>query len=167
MLLVVVVALELALFQGVWEIVVIPSVMMAFVGFNLGLVFLLIRPRSFETRIVGLIWGCVAAFFAATAYMLTVDPSRGSLGVLGTLATSALASSANSVTDQKGAPATILRFAASHMPWLESGLIDLFGLAIVIAGGGIQNSMHLWRARALAAPPGQLAPLDDPAAAAL
>lgn len=164
MLLIVVVAVEMVMFQGVWEIVLFPSITMIFLAFNLGLYFLLVRPRSMETRIIGMIWGGVAAFFGVAGYLLTVDSSRGPGGFLGRIVEDFLKNWAMSLSAQAGALAMILRFVTARIVWLEFAVLDLLGLTLIGAGGWLQNRLHDRRVRARAAGQTGLAPLDDRAA---
>src|SRR5258707_15705625 len=64
MAVIVVIAIELAVFQDVWWIVVVPPITMALLAINLAFAFLMLRPPVLETRIVGLLLGAVAACFA-------------------------------------------------------------------------------------------------------
>jgi hypothetical protein len=59
-----VVALELALFQEVWFIVLSPPITMAILAMNLGFLFLILHPMPLESRIIGILMGGVAASFA-------------------------------------------------------------------------------------------------------
>src|SRR5271156_1641727 len=102
MLLVVVVALEMVMFQAAWEIVFIPSITMVFLAFNLGLFFLLVRPRFLETRIIGMIWGGIAAFFAMGGYFWLGNSTPEMLGPLGRLIEGASKSWATSLPAQQG-----------------------------------------------------------------
>ncbi len=69
MLLVIVTALELVLFQDVWWILVIPSITIVTLALNLGLWFVLLRRRWMETRIIGMLLGGVAAALGIVLYM--------------------------------------------------------------------------------------------------
>ncbi len=69
MLLVVLTAVELVLFQDVWFIVVVPPVTAMMVGLNLGLWFVLLRPRWMETRIIGMLTGSLAATMGNLLYL--------------------------------------------------------------------------------------------------
>ena len=61
MWLIVLIALQLALFQGVWFIVLFPPVMIGLLVLNIGVFFGLARPRSWEDRIIGMLLGGPAA----------------------------------------------------------------------------------------------------------
>jgi hypothetical protein len=164
MLLVAVVALELVMFQGVWRFVVAPPNTMLFLAFNLGLFFMLVRPRSLETWILGMIWGGVAASFGMVAYGLTVDPALGPAGVLARVAKPILETWANSLSTQRTGLAGILRFLVTHVIWFESVLLDLLGITVIAAGGSLENSLRGRLARARAPGRPGVPPLDDRAA---
>ena len=86
MVLVVVVAIELVMFQGVLEIVLSPSIAPVLLAFNLGLYYLLARPPKLKTRIVGMIWGGIAASVAFAAYKSLGNPAgTNGPGLLGWL----------------------------------------------------------------------------------
>jgi len=164
MLLVVVIALEMVMFQGAWEIVLIPSITMVFLAFNLGLFFLLVRPRSLKTRIIGMIWGGIAACFAMGGYFWLGNSPPEMLGPLGRLMEGASKSWATSLPHQQGGLATILRLLSNQASWFESAVLDLLGVAVIWAGGWFQNGLHRRRARARASGRTGLPPLDDRAA---
>ena len=69
MLVVIVAAFELALFQDVWLILVMPPFTIVTLTLNFGLWFLLVRPRWMETRIIGLQLGGVMAALGCFLYM--------------------------------------------------------------------------------------------------
>src|SRR6516162_800081 len=69
MLVVIVTALELTLFEGVWQILVIPPITIATLALNFGLWFLVLRPRWMETRIIGMLLGGIAATVCSVLYM--------------------------------------------------------------------------------------------------
>ena len=48
MLVIVPIALELVVFQGVWSIVLLPFMTIALLTVNLGLFFVVVRPRSWQ-----------------------------------------------------------------------------------------------------------------------
>jgi hypothetical protein len=68
MALIIVAALELALFQEVWFIVLFPPFTMAVLALNLGIFFLAIRPKLLKTRIQGMLLASVAASLAMSVF---------------------------------------------------------------------------------------------------
>jgi hypothetical protein len=67
------IALELALVREVWRIVLIPPVTIGLLAINLGLFFMLVRPRSWQTWILGMLLGgfvgmLVSGFFLALQF---------------------------------------------------------------------------------------------------
>ncbi len=161
MLLVLLIALEMAMFQGAWEIVVVPSITLTSLALNLGLFFLLVRPRSLETRIIGMIWGGVVASFGVVGYFWLGHSRFDMLGPLGGLIADASESWGESLPDQQGLTVSILRFITAHMIVIEFALLDLVGVAFIWAGGWLQNCLHGRRARARASRCAGLPPLDD------
>ena len=67
-------SLELVLFNEVWYLVLMPPITLVVLVCNLGLFFVLVRPKSWETRILGMMLGGVAAVFAAAANYLLASP---------------------------------------------------------------------------------------------
>ena len=146
------IALELVFFQGVWAIVLIPPFTILVLALNLGLFFVLVRPRVWETRIIGMLLGGVVAVFVLAGYYLVGDVTRFGLpGLLGRALQSFLMSSMDSLADRAGdlALATLrmtLALAAELriMTAIEGILLDLVGIAVIWAGGWLENR---WRVR--------------------
>jgi hypothetical protein len=161
MRLVAAVAIELVIFRSAWRFVLNPSITMLFIAVNLGLFFLLIRPRSLETRIVGMIWGAVAVSVGIKLYDLTfVGPE----GILARVAKRILDSWADSLPEPKGGVAAALRYISSQILRWELELLELFGIAVIGAGGWLQNCLHARRDRRPGPHPNGVAALDDRAA---
>ncbi len=131
------VAVELALFQGVFAIVLIPPVTMAVVLLNLGLMFVFARNSFLADRIVGMLMGGLIGLFLSVAYYLTARPPTPDLGVLGLLLRGWFSNLAASQPDPAGGFAVTLRWAAGSMFVVESVVVDLIGLAMIWAGGSI------------------------------
>jgi hypothetical protein len=157
----VVIAFELALFQDVWSIVVIPSITMALLAMNMGFVFLMLRPTHLETRIVGLMLGGIAACFVTILGMVPA-----SVAILAHLQ-NILVNWASTVPDQHGLTVRFLRLAAGSLFVVYFALLDLLGVALIWAGGWLDNHWRSHRARARAAVPSAVPPLDDRAASPL
>jgi hypothetical protein len=168
MLLVVVVALEMVLFREIWVIVLFPPITMIFLAMNLGLFYLLARPRNLETRIIGMIWGGVAAFLGIVEYQaLSHVNGGGGLGVLEPLLEGTFKSWAMSVKGQNAPGAISLRWLSTHAHWLEFAMLDALGVVVIWLGGRAQKRLGArWvRAEARDGPPPL--PLDDRAVSPL
>ncbi len=140
-------ALELVLFNEVWFLVLMPPVTLVVLACNLGLFFVLVRPKSWESRIVGMMLGGVAAVFAAGAYYL-LSYRLGSfrvdqIGVLGNLARSGLGSWRASLANPAGDLATVLLLISRHMTEIEGVLLVILGVAIIWAGGRLDEWCRL------------------------
>ena len=70
-------AVEMAAFQRVLVIVLVPPVTMALVSVNL-MVFYGLRwlPRSIEARVFGMVWGGMVSIFVLVGYYLTSRARR-------------------------------------------------------------------------------------------
>jgi hypothetical protein len=140
--LVAVVAVELALFQGVFVIVLLPPVTMAIVLLNLGLIFVLGRNSFLAARIMGMLMGGLIALFLMVAYYLTAGPSTRGLGLGGRVMQGWLSNLAGSQPDPAAGLAVFLRRAAGSMFVVEFVVLDLIGLAMIWAGGGIEGRLR-------------------------
>jgi hypothetical protein len=79
--LIAVVAMELALFQGIFVIILLPPVTIAVVLLNLGLVFILGRGTFLMSRVVGMLMAGLIALFLMVAYYMAGPPgSRLGMG---------------------------------------------------------------------------------------
>jgi hypothetical protein len=161
MAVIVVIACELALFQDVWLIVVAPPITMALLAVNLGFVFLMLRPNGLETRIIGMLLGGFAACIATAWGMI---PTFG--GILDHLR-DVLANWASSLPDQQGLTVGFLRLVANRLIVVYFALLDPLGLALIWAGGWLDNRWRSHRARARAAVPSAVPPLDGRASSPL
>ena len=151
MLLVVVIALEMVLFQEVLGLVLFPPITMIFVAMNLGLFYLLARPRNLETRIIGMIWGGVAAFFGLVAYQaLSHLRGGGGVGVLETFLEDTLKSLRMSLKDQNGRGAMTLQWLGAYAHWLEFAMLDALGVLLIWFGGRAQRRLGTRWARSQA-----------------
>jgi hypothetical protein len=144
MLLVIVVALELVMFQDVWEIVLAPPITMVFLALNLGLVYLVARPRSWRTRILGMIWGGLAAFVGFSGYYALTEAGGpgGPSSVVVLSLESAFKSWEASLQDQKGPAAMTLRLLSAHAIWLEFAVLYVLGIGMIWFGGRVQDSLR-------------------------
>src|SRR5262245_56650111 len=98
MWLIVLVALQLALFQGVWFIVLIPPVMIGLLVLNIGVLFSLARPRSWEDRILGMLLGGLAAA-VLSGFFFFWEFRIGTPGVLGAYVSGLFGNWAGSLAD--------------------------------------------------------------------
>jgi hypothetical protein len=167
MLLVVLAALELALFQEIWFIVLFPPVTMAVLALNLGFFFLMVRPKFLMTRIMGILLACVATSLGMSILggLSSSRPERS--GVFGKAMRDAFTSWANSLPDPQSATATFLRFSIWHSIALEFIMLDVLGVAMVWAGGWLENRWRVHWARARTPADVAAAPLDGRAASPL
>ncbi len=172
MLLVIVTALELVLFQDVWWILVIPSITIVTLALNLGLWFVLLRRRWMETRIIGMLLGGVAAALGIVLYMslgvgVVTVVGYQQVGPIGALLITIAATWRQSLPDQGASPATLLRIVANGALIIEYALLDLCGLAIIWAAGILEHRLRRRRQAARAAAPAVPPPIDDRAATPL
>jgi hypothetical protein len=153
MAVIVVIACELALFQDVWFIVVAPPITMALLVINLGFVFLMLRPDGLETRIIGMMLGGFAAsFVTVVGFVGSIDQRQNFL-----------LNWASSLPDQQGLTVRFLRLLAGNLFVVYFALLDLLGVALILAGGWLDIRWRSHRARARAA----ALPLDERAASPL
>jgi hypothetical protein len=178
MLFIIVVALQLVLFQGVWWIVMAPPITILVLTLNLGLFFLLVRPPALEPRIVGMLLGGLAAFLIIMMLFLSEGqnvprptPFRrwrmGPAGPIGKLVDNALVSWLTRLPDQQSPTATVLWFILVNLNLIESVLLDLLGLALIWAGGWVESRLRCRWVRPRAPGLTVLPPLDDRAATPL
>jgi hypothetical protein len=144
MLLVIVVALELVMFQDVWEIVLAPPVTMVFLALNLGLVYLLIRPLSWHTRILGMIWGGLAASLGFSGYDALTEAGGpgGRSSVVALFLEGAFKGWGTSLKDQQGPAAITVRLLSTHAIWLEALLLYALGIGVILFGGRVQGALR-------------------------
>jgi hypothetical protein len=161
MLFVVLVALQLAAFQGVWLILVIPPITIAFLTLNLGLFFLVARPKAMDTRIEGMLLGGVAGVFT-TIWPLTMR----AITILDDFHT-ALVNWISTLPNQQGPTATALRFLSHNRLVIGCALLDILGLAMIWAGGCIESRLRSRRVQVRAPKATARPPLDDRAATPL
>jgi hypothetical protein len=173
MLLVVVTAVELVLFQDVWFIVLIPPVTAMTLGINLGLWFVLVRPRRIEDRIIGMLLASVAAAILTAIYLTLGSRSVNTfvgyqhVGPIGTLLATTVATWAQSLAVQKGSVALILRSIASGAAIIEFLLLDLCTLGIIWIGGSLECRLRRQRRVAGTGSRAIAPPIDDRAATPL
>jgi hypothetical protein len=142
------VALELVLFKDVWFLVLVPPVTCVVLTLNLGSAFVLVRPKSWETRIVGIMLGGVAGVIASGAYYVLGRFQGSPYGVIGSFARDYLESLATSQSDPAGNLATFLRLIREHMSAIEAVLVDILGVTLIWAGGRLDNWYRVRWARA-------------------
>jgi len=173
MLLVIVTALELVLFQDVWQILVIPVITIVTLALNLGLWFVLLRPRWMETRIIGMLLGGIAAALGSVLYMwlgfreVLSGVGYQQVGPIGAFLITTATAWGQSLADQRTSPAVLLRIVANGALIIEWSLLDLCSAVIIWAAGSLEyrlrRRLQATRAAGRAAPP----PIDDRAATPL
>ena len=161
MLFIILVALQLVLFQGIWWIVVSPPITVIVLTLNLGLLFLLVRPPVLEPRIIGMLLGGLVAFITIMMLLLSegqnvprVAPFRrrrtGPTGPIGKLVDNALYNWLESLPDQQSPTATVLWFILVNLNLIEFVLLDFIGLALIWAGGRVEYRLRRRWVRATA-----------------
>jgi hypothetical protein len=133
-------ALEMAMFQRVLFLILIPPITMAVVSLNLAVLFAFRSlPGAMAARIAGLLSGGLISIFVLVGYYLTADPRNPTLGAGGKVLGAFLSNLAATRPDPSGASATFLRLAARSAQVAEIILLDFFGLAIIWFGGWIDS----------------------------
>jgi hypothetical protein len=141
-------ALELAMFQRVLFLIVIPPISMAVVSLNLAVLFAFRwLPPSMANRIGGLLSGGLISIFVLVGYYLTADARNPTFGSGGKALGAFLSGLAATRPDPSGALAALLRLAAKSAQLAEIILLDLLGLAIIWAGGCMDSRMRAAGAR--------------------
>ena len=161
MLVIVPIAIELVVFQGIFTIVLFPLMTIGLLTLNLAFVFALVRPRSWETRIIGMLLGGLAGVTATILFFL-LEMRLGEPGSIAEPVRNWLASRASSLADPAGGTASILRLIGRHVFEIEYGLLDLLGIAMIWAGARIDHRWRLRRAERRASRQA-LTPRDEPA----
>jgi hypothetical protein len=140
-------ALELAMFQRVLFLIVIPPITMAIVSLNLAVLFAFrALPPSMSNRIAGLLSGGLISIFVLVGYfVMTAGPSNPELGLFGRMVAAFMHDLAASRPDPAGAAASALRLAARTAQVAEIILLDLVGLSIVWIGGWLDGRRHTAR----------------------
>lgn len=173
MLLIVLTAVELALFQDVWSIVVIPPVTAMTLGLNLGLWFVLLRPRWMEPRIIGMLVGSLAALAGISFYLwwgwTEVRTARRIdwMGPIGAWVATTAAAWSSSVPDQRGNLAAFFDFISRSATWIEFAVLDLCCLAVIWTAGSLDCRLRRRRHIGLVATTAVAPPIDDCAATRL
>jgi hypothetical protein len=157
------VALQMALFQDVWFIVLFPPVTIAVLALNLGLFFLLVGPNFLKSRIMGMLLASVAISLGISVFagLNTSNPAKP--GVWRESIQQACASWADTLGNPTGPTASFLRFLSVNSILIEFLVLDLLGVATIYFGGWMEHRLH--RAEAKTAPPSP--PLDERAATPL
>jgi hypothetical protein len=172
MLVIVPIAVEPAVFQEVWSIILIPPVTIALVTINLGITFAVLRIRGWEARIIGMLLGGIAGLFLSLLFY-ALEFRLGTPGVIGSICVHRLEEWAGSLVDPGGGTALTLRFIGRHMIEIEGALQDILGVATIWAGGRLDHCFRQWRAGRRAAkarsavPVGPAPPLDSAASSPL
>jgi hypothetical protein len=182
MLFIILVALQLVLFQGVWEILVSSPITIMVLTLNLGMFFVLVRPPALEPRIIGMLLGGLVACVTLMIMMLisselqrtrwtTLGRRRRVVprptGPIGKLVDDELFRWLASLPDQQSPTATILGFVILNINVIEYVLLDLIGVVLIWAGGWIESRLRRRCVRARAPGPSAFPPLDDRAATPL
>ena len=158
MLVVIVVALELVLFQDVWQILVIAPVAIATITLNLGFWFLVLRPHWMETRIIGMQLCGVAAAIASAVYMLESGEVLSSVGYqrvgpLGALLINITTAWAQSLKDPSATPAILLNRVANGATIIEFMALDFCGMVLIWGAGFLENQLRRrWQSAGAAGP---------------
>ncbi len=133
-------ALEMAMFQRVLFLVVIPPVTMGVVSLNLAVLYALrLLPAAIARRIGGLLSGGLIALFVLVGYYLTADPRNPTFGVGGKALGTFLNGLAASRPDPSAPLSDLLRFGARWAQVAEIILLDVGGLAIIWFGGWMDS----------------------------
>jgi hypothetical protein len=178
MLYVILVALQLVLFQGVWQILLVPPITIVVLTLNLGLFFLLVRPPALEPRIAGMLLGGLAAFVTIMMTLVSDGPNLrwaipyrrgrlGPMGQIGKLVDDALFRWLTSLPDPKSPTAMVLGFISDNIFIIEMISLNLLGVALICAGGWLERQLRGRWVRARAPGLTGLPPLDDRAATPL
>jgi hypothetical protein len=142
MRLVAVVALELALLQRIFVMLLLPPVTIAVVLLNLALVYVVGRDSFLANRVVGMLMGGLVALFLMVAYYLSAGPRTGWLGPGGQTVQGLLSNLAGSQPDPMGGLALLFRRAADALVAVEAVVLDLIGLAVIWVGGRIEGRLR-------------------------
>jgi hypothetical protein len=157
MRLIVLIALELVLFKGVWYLVLIPQITMMVVALNLSLYLVLVRPRHLNTAAVGMMIAALVAVLAAAAYAAVrfeVDwppvVPRGRrwffesvrVGAFGRGLLGFLSSLLSVPPDTTSEVESMIVKLGRWVPLIESVSLDLVGLTVILAGGRYGGRWH-------------------------
>jgi hypothetical protein len=171
MLFIVLVAIQLVFFQGVWQILMVPPFTIIVLTLNLGLLFLVVRPPALERRIVGMLLGGLAAFVAILALIFNSIPYQrsrlGPAGLVGKLVDDTLVPWLTGLPDQQSATARVLEFIIVNIVIIDFVILDVLGVALIWAGGWIESRLRRRWVRARAPGMTVFPPLDDGAATPL
>jgi hypothetical protein len=171
MLFIVLVAIQLVFFQGVWQILLIPPFTIIVLTLNLGLCFLVVRPRALEPRIAGMLLGGLVASVAILMMIFSSVPYRrgrlGPAGQMGKLVDDTLLPWLTGLPDQQSMTARVLEFIILNIFIIEFVILDVLGVALIWAGGWIESRLRGRWVRARAPGLAALPPLDDRAATPL
>jgi hypothetical protein len=137
-------AIELAMFQRVLFLIVIPPISMAVVSLNLAVLYAFRwLPSSMSQRIAGLLSGGLISIFVLVGYyVMTGDPHNPAIGIVGKVFGAYLSNLAASSPDPGGGLAAFVGLAARSAQVAEVILLDLVGLAIVWFGGWMDSRRH-------------------------
>lgn len=156
------IALELVLFQEVWQIVLIPPVTLVFLTLNLGLFFVLVRPGPWETRIVGMLLGGILATFVLLGYYMMSGFQRDFVGILGSMR-KGLEDWQQSLSNPKGDFAGVLQLIRVHMTEIEGVVVVIIGVALIWACGRLDEwSRVRWAGRQGPIPTPSIPSTTDP-----
>jgi hypothetical protein len=181
MLFIILVALQLVLFEGVWWILVSSPITIMVLTLNLAMFFLLVRPPALEPRIIGMLLGGLVACVSLMMMLISSDGPRARwatlgrrrragprpTGPIGKVVDEELVRWLTSLPDQQSPTATILGFIILNINVIEDVLLDLIGVVLIWAGGWLESRLRRRCVRARAPGPSVLPPLDDRAATPL
>jgi hypothetical protein len=136
-------ALELAMFQGVLFLIVIPPITMAVLSLNLAVLFAFRwLPSPLAARIGGLLSGGLISIFVLVGYYVMTAKQNSTLGIIAKVLGDHLHNLAASRPDPVGGLANVLRLAARSAQVAEIVLLDLAGLSMVWFGGWMDSRRH-------------------------
>ena len=160
MMVIVPIAVELAVFQGVWWIIVIPPVLLALLTINLGVLFCLLGGRRWQDRILGMLLGGILGLVASLAFY-AVEIRLGQPGVIAGTCLHLVESWTGSLSDPGGVVASTFRLIGRRVAAIEVSLLDLVGMAAIWAGGRVD---HRYRHRSERREAGRLVTAQEQAA---
>jgi hypothetical protein len=138
-------ALELALFQRLLFLIMMPPITMALISLNLAVLYAFRwLPRALSSRIGGLLSGGLISIFVLVGYyVITAAAPNINLGIVGRELGAYFNNLAASRSDPAGALATALRGVAQWAHMAEFILLDLVGLSIIWFGGWLDARSYV------------------------
>ena len=163
MMVIILIAVELAVFQGVWWIIVMPPILLALLTINLGVLFCLLGGRRWQDRIIGMLLGGILGLVVSLVFY-AVEIRLGRPGVIAGTCLHLVESWTGALRDPGGVVASTFRLIGRRVAAIEGGLLDILGIAAIWAGGRVD---HRYRHRSgrreagrLVTAQGQAAPMS-------